>query len=80
MRNNILLNVTEITKIAVSFHCDIHNIFSTHYCRATAGMNGKMVIHLNGNTMNNRKLERIVNKIWRGVFMKLKLIMEFHTV
>jgi len=39
-----LLDVTEITKIAVSFHCDICNIFSTHYCRATAGMNGKMVI------------------------------------
>ena len=42
--NTILLDVTEITKIAVSFHCDTRNDFSTHSCRAPALTNIKMVV------------------------------------
>jgi len=38
------LGVTEITKLAISFHCDTPNTSSTHSCRATAGINVKMIV------------------------------------
>ena len=44
MGNTIQFDVTEITKIAVSFHCGTCKALSTHFCRATAGINVKMVI------------------------------------
>ena len=34
-----------MTKIAVSFHCDTYNTFSTHSCTATAGIKVKILIH-----------------------------------
>ena len=44
MGNTILLDVTEVAKTAASFHCDTCKAFSTHSCRATPGVNVKMVI------------------------------------
>ena len=41
--NTILPNVTEVSKIAISFHCDTQNTFSTHFCRASAGVNVKIL-------------------------------------
>ena len=42
--NIVLLDATEITNIAVSFHCGTSNTFSTRSCSATAGLNVKMLI------------------------------------
>jgi len=40
--------VTEISKIAVSFHSETHNALVTHSCRATAGINVKAVLQRAG--------------------------------
>ena len=40
----IYLAVTNMNKIAVSVQCDTQNAFSTHSCRATTGINVKVVI------------------------------------
>ena len=42
--NIIEFTVTKMTKNAVSFQCDTCNAFSTHSCRATTGINGKVVM------------------------------------
>ena len=62
--------MTKITKIAVSFQCYTHNTFSTHSCRATTGVNDRVVIQ-------NVGIDPEQNLV--GCFDELKLIMEFYT-
>ena len=59
-----------MVKIAVSFHCDTHNTFSTHSYRANAGINVKMVI---------KKVGKDLEQIWWGVLVSSKLIVQFCT-
>ena len=42
--NTSKLDVTEMVKTAVSFHCDTHNALSTHSCRVPAVTNVTTVI------------------------------------
>ena len=58
--NTSFLDMTGITRIAVSFHCETHNAFVTHFCQATVVTNVEIVI---------QKLERILNKVWWGVLL-----------
>ena len=44
MGDLIWLDKTKMTKIIVSFQCDMHNTLSAHSCRATTGINFKVVI------------------------------------
>ena len=59
-----------MTKIAVAFQCEACNTFSTHFRTATAVINVKVVL---------QNVGKYPKKIWWGVLMNLKLIVEFYT-
>ena len=59
-----------MTKIAVSFQCDTGNDFSTHSCKASTGINVKVVVN---NIAKDAEQTLLV------VLMNFKLIVEFYT-
>jgi len=63
--------MTEITKIAVSFHWDTCSAFFTLSCRAAAVTNCKMVL---------QKVVGDPEQKLVGLLLNLKLIVEFYTV
>jgi len=48
VENASLLDMTEITKIVVSFHCETCNAFSTHSFQATVVVNVKIALQKAG--------------------------------
>ena len=71
VENSSLLDMTEMTTIAVSFHCDMHDAFLTHSHQAAVVTNVKVVVQKVGNILNN---------VWWGVLLNSKLVVEFYTV